>query len=105
MAACPHVIERSEVRDLLQMRDTAAVHNGHADVVNPLVADQVVRVPYGVENFANGKWRRGVPADDLESLLKFGGCRVFEPEQVKRLQLFAETPCFDGREAMVAVVE
>ena len=68
VATGAHMIERRKIGNLLQVGDAAAVHESHADVVDPLVADQIVRVPDRVENFADCDRRRGVFADDLETL-------------------------------------
>src|SRR5271168_3485184 len=105
MAAGADLIERGEVGDFFQVREAAGVNDRHADVVDPLVADEVVRVPDGVEDFADGDGCSGVFTDELEAFLMFGGGGVFEPEKMKVLEFFAETRRFNRREAMMAVVE
>ena len=99
------VVEGGEVGGLLEVGDAASVHDRHADVVDPLVADEVVGVPEGVEDFAGRDGGGGVSADELEASLEFGGAGVFEPEEVVRLEGFAKAGGFDGGEAVVDVVE
>jgi len=57
------VIECRKVSGLFCVRDAAAVHDRHADVVDPLMANEVVSVPHGVEDFARRDWSCGVAAD------------------------------------------
>ena len=99
------VVEGGEVGGLFGVGDAAAVDDGHADVVDELVADEVVGVPDGVEDFAYGDGCCGVVADEFEAFLQFGGAGVFEPEEVVGLEGFAEARGFDGGEAVVDVVE
>ena len=50
------VVERGKVGGLFCVGDAAAVDDGHADVVDQLMADEVVGVPDGVEDFAVRRW-------------------------------------------------
>ena len=59
----------------------------------------------GVEDFPDGKRRGRMPANEPETFLQFGGRRIFEPEHVIRLELFAEPRRFDRRQAMMRVVQ
>ena len=54
------VVERGEVGGLFGVGEAAAMDDGHADVVDELVADEVVRVPDGVEDLAGGDGGSGV---------------------------------------------
>ncbi len=63
------VIERSEVGDLFHVADATAVDDAHADIVDPLAPNQIVRIPHRVEDFPDGKRRGGVLADEREALL------------------------------------
>src|SRR3978361_1339180 len=62
----------------------------HAQVVDPLVADEVVGVPEGVEDFAGRDGGDGVLADEAEGFLIFCGGGVLHPEEVMGFELFAE---------------
>src|ERR1019366_9887676 len=53
----------------------------------------------------NGNRCSGVIADDLVAFLQFSWSGILKPEEVKRLQLLAEAACFNGRQAMMTVVE
>ncbi len=99
------VVECSEVGGLFEVGDAAAVDDGHADVVNPLIGDKLLRVPEGVEDFSGGEGCGGVLADKAEGRLEFGGDRVFKPEEVEGFELFAEASGFDRGEAVMNVVE
>jgi hypothetical protein len=99
------MVEGGEVGGLLEVGDAAAVDDGHAEVVDPLVADEVVAIPDGVEDFAGGEGDGGVLADELEAFLELGGAGIFEPEQVVGFERFAEARGFDGGEAVVDVVQ
>ena len=44
-------------------------------------------------------------ADELEAFLQLGRAGIFHPEEVVRLERFAEACGFDGGEAMVDVVQ
>ena len=66
MTARADMIERCKVGCFLEMRDAAAVNDRHAQVVDPLIADEVVRVPDRIEDFAYRDGRRRVLADDLK---------------------------------------
>jgi hypothetical protein len=99
------VVEGGEVGGFFEVGDAAAVDDGHADVVDPLVGDEFLRVPEGVEDFAGGERCGGVLADEGEGGLELGGDGVFEPEEVVGFEGFAEAGGFDGGEAVVDVVE
>ncbi len=105
MAAGEDVIDLREGGDLFEMGEAAAVNDGHADVVDQLLGDEKVRVPNGVEDFADSERRGGVLADDAETFLEFGGDGVFEPEEMIRLETFAKARRFDGSEAVMCVVK
>ena len=96
VAAGAHVIERGEVGDLLQMRDAAGVNDGHADVVDPLIANQVMRIPDGVEDLTDGDRRCGVFTNDFESFLQLCRSGIFDPEKVEGLELFPQTARLNG---------
>ena len=105
VVASAHMIEGREVSGLFGVRDAAAVHDRHADVVDPLMTNEIVGVPHGVEDFSCGDWSCGVTTDEFEALLKFGGAGVFHPEEVVGFERLAEACGFDRREPMVDVVE
>src|SRR6266567_4301102 len=79
-------------------------HRG-ANVINPLIANQVMRVPDGIEDFAYCNRRGGMFPNHLETFLQLRGCWVFHPEEVKRLQLLAKPSCLNWCQSMMAVVK
>src|SRR6185295_661289 len=87
------------------MTDAAGVHDGRADVVDQLFLNELLAVVDGIEHLADGERRRRVLSDDPESFLQLCRDRVFQPEEVMRLQIFAETRGFDRREPMMHVVQ
>ncbi len=105
MAAGLHMVEIGKVGDLFERGEAASVGERQADIVDPLVADKVVDVPDGVEDFASGEGRGGVLANEAKAFLKFGWDWIFHPEKVEGLEFFAEARGFNGREAVMTVVE
>ena len=61
------LIEVGEGGDAAQVGDAAGVHHGRADVVDQLLLDQLLGVPDGVEDLADGERRGGVLADQPEA--------------------------------------
>ena len=82
-----------------------AVHDGHADVVDQLLFDQLRAVVDRVEHFADRDRRRRVLADGAERRLVLRRDRILEPEQAVRLEALAQPRGFDRRQAVVHVVE
>src|SRR5579859_7116586 len=105
MASGAHMIEFGEVGQLFKVRQTAAVRNRGANVVDPLVANQVVRVPNGVEHFTHRNWRGRMLAKDPKPLLQFSRSGVLDPEKMKGLQVLAQPACLDRRQPMMAVMQ
>ena len=105
MKAGSNLIERGEVGSLLNVSDATSVDDGHAYVVDPLAADEIVGVPDRIEYFASRYWSDGVFSNQLETFLQFGWTRVFHPEEIVGLKRLAQTRCFDWREAMMNVVQ
>lgn len=101
----PDLVLGRKVQDLFHRRDPAGVRHGRAHVVDELVLDQRLVVPHGVEDLADGEWRRGVLPDETQGVLALGRCAVFEPEQVVRFERLAELGRLDGRHPVVPVVE
>ena len=87
------------------MADPAAVHDGHPDVVDQLLLDELRAIVDRVEHFAHRNRRRRVLADGAEGRLIFSRNGVFEPEQSPRLETLAKTRRFDRRQAVVHVVQ
>src|SRR5580692_1338640 len=94
------VVKGGEVGGLFGVGNAASVDDGHADVVDELVADEIVSVPEGVKDFAGGYGGRCVAADEFEAFLEFGGAGVFHPEEVVGFEGLAEARGFDGGEAV-----
>ena len=86
------------------MRQSTAVDDGHAQVVDQLFGDEKVCVPDGIEDFAYRQWNCSVTADDAKSFLQLGSHRVLEPKQVIRLQTFSQACCLDRSEPVMYVV-
>ena len=89
------VIECGEVGRLFRMRDAAAVDDRHPDVVDELVANQVMRVPNGVEHLAGCNRCGRVLADEFKAFLQLGGTGIFHPEEMIGLERLAQPRRFD----------
>ena len=105
VAAGAHLVQRGKVCYAAQVGDAAGMHHGGTDVVDELLADQVLAVVDRVEHLAHRQRRGRVLANQAKRFLVFGRRGVFQPEQFVRLQLFAQTRGLDGREAVVRVVQ
>ena len=88
-----------------QVRDAARVHDRRADVVDQLLADQLLAVVDRREHLADRERRRRVLPDQPEALLQLGRHRVLHPEQPVRLERLAEPRRLDRRQAVVDVVQ
>ena len=88
-----HLVHRREVGDAAHVRDAAGVHDGRADVVDQLLADQVLAVPDRVEDFADRQRRGRVLADQAERLP--GSRPASRPRS--RTGGTARVPCRAGR--------
>ena len=88
-----------------QVRDAARVHDRRPDVVDQLLADQLLAVVNRREHLAHRQRRRRVLPDQAEALLQLGRDRVLHPEQVIRLQLLAQPRRLDRRQPVVDVVQ
>ena len=69
MATGADMKESRKIGDLLQMSQTAAMHHGHPDVVDPLLANQLLRIPDGIQSLSRGDRSRRMLADNFEALL------------------------------------
>ena len=67
MRAGPHVVQLGEVRDPPQVRDPARVHDRRADVIDELLADQLLAVVDRREHLAHRQRRGRVLADQPEA--------------------------------------
>ncbi|MNY50727.1 hypothetical protein D3C86_1862550 [compost metagenome] len=85
MEPSTHLVHGRKIRDAPHMGDAARVHDGGADVVDQLLADQRLAVPDRVEDFPHGQRRGGVLADQPERLLVLCRRGVFQPEQAEGL--------------------
>ena len=97
MTAGPHLVQLGEAGDLPQVADAPRVNHGGADVVDQLLLNELAAVVNRIEHLADGERCRRVLADQPEALLVLGRSRVFEPEEMVRLERSAEARCFDGR--------
>ncbi len=105
MRSGAHLIQLGKTRDFPQMTDAAGVHDRRADVVDQLLLDELLAVEDRVEDFADRERRRRVLADQPEALLQFRRSRIFQPEEMVRLEVFAETGGFNRRQAMMDIVQ
>ena len=103
--AGPDLVQRRQVEDPTQVRDTACVHDRGAHVVDELLGDQLLDIPDRTEHLANRDRRRGVLSDQPERLLVLRRGRVLHPEQPAVLDSLAEPGGLDGREPVVYVVQ
>ena len=95
MAPGPDVIQFRHAGDLSQVRNSAGMHNRGPDVINELFLDELLTIVDRVEDLADRDRRSGVPADEAQTLLQFGGNGIFKPEQVKRFEAFSQARCLD----------
>jgi len=87
VGACSHLVEAGQIGNQPQVRDAARMRDRGANVVDELLLDQIFAVPNAVENFAHCQRRGGVLPDEFEGCLVFCGRRVFQPKQMKRLDM------------------
>ena len=64
-----------------------------------------MRIPDGVEDFADGEWRGRVLADEPESFLQLCRDRILKPKEMIWLETLSQTRCLDGSEPVVHVME
>ena len=89
MRSCADVIDFSQIGNFSQVRDSAGVNHGCADIVDQLFLNQRLAIVDGVEHFADRQGRGGVLTDDAKTFLQFCGDGIFKPEQVGRFQFLA----------------
>src|SRR5579862_510086 len=95
--------ERRKIGHFLQVRETTAVHHRHADVVDPLLLDQFLRVPDRIEDLAGRDGGRRMLTDHSEAFLQLCRHRVFHPEEMIWLELLTQ-PCRLNRSKPVMTV-
>src|SRR5204863_881941 len=100
-----HVIDVGEVCNLAQVRDAAAVYDGHTEVINELLGYEDMRVVNAAEYFAQGQWRGGVLADNAKALLQFSSDCVLKPEEMIRFERFAKPRRLNGRKPVMRVMQ
>src|SRR5690348_6944680 len=105
MRASAHVVNLGQGRDLFQMRQASAVDHCHAEIIDQLLGDENVRIPGGVEDFADGEWRGRVLADDPESFLQLCRDRVLKPKEMIGLKALSQTCGLDRSEPVVHVMQ
>ena len=103
--AHPHLVQRGEVRRFLERGNSAAVNDGHAKVVDPLVPNKIMRIPEGIENFSRCNRSDCVLTNEAERLLVLGGRGVFHPEKMMWLELLAKARSLDRCEAVMHIVQ
>ena len=79
MTAGSNMIQCGQVGDAPQMGDAACVCNGGTNVVDELLLDELLAVPYRVEDLAYGQWGDGVLANQAETFLIFSRDSVLKP--------------------------
>src|SRR5467141_1322112 len=99
------LVQLGEAGDFSQMGNSAGVHDRGADVVDELLLNELLAIEDGVEDFADSERRGGVAANQAKTFLQLGGSGIFEPEEMIGLEFFAEAGGFDGRKAMMYIVE
>src|SRR5208337_155530 len=100
-----HMIKRGKIGSFLERCKSSTMHQRHAQIVDPLVANQIVRVPNGIKDLAYGNRRRGVLTNDFEPLLQLCRRRVFHPEKMKGFQFLAKTASLYWSEPVMAIVQ
>ena len=88
------------------MGQTTGVGDGGTHVVDELFLDQGDVIAPRVDNLADGDRRGGVLTHDAqEFLILLGWSGVFHPEQVVRLERFAEASCLNRAQTVVGIVQ
>src|SRR6185369_3630985 len=87
--SCANVVEFREIRSLLEVSYTAAMDQRHPQIVDPLVADEIVRVPDRIEDLAHCNGRGCVLTDNPKAFLQLGGRRIFHPKEMEWLQFLS----------------
>src|SRR5579872_4703794 len=87
------------------MGNSAAVYNGHAQVIDELLGNEQVRIPDGIEDLADRQRRGRMLADEPVRLLQLAGNRVFHPEKMIRFEALSQPRRLDRRQPVMNVVE
>src|SRR5262245_40336083 len=87
------------------MRDASRADDGHADVVDELLLDQLLAVPDRIEHFTDREWRGRVLPYQPERLVVLRGRRVLEPKEAIPFERFSKLPRFDRCEPMMRIVQ
>src|SRR5271156_1450074 len=66
MTARANMKQRRKIRDLFQRSKAAGMRHRHPDIVNPLLANQLLCVPDRIENFSRGDRSRCMLTDNLK---------------------------------------
>jgi hypothetical protein len=67
MTAGAHLVKHGKISRLLDVRKSAAMHNRHPHVIDPLVLYQLLCIPQRVEGLAVSQRCRGVLANPIEA--------------------------------------
>ena len=59
------------------------------DIVDELFLDELLAIVNRIEHFTDGQRRSGVLPNQAKAFLQFRGSWILQPEQMKRLPLFA----------------
>ena len=93
------------MRDLPQVRDAPRVDDRRPDIVDELLLNELLAVENGIEHLAHRNRRRRMLANQAEPRLQFRRRRIFEPEQMVRLEAFPQPRRLDRRQPMMRVVK
>src|SRR6266568_9353906 len=105
MEARTHLIEFRKVRCLLQVSDSASMHQRHPQIVDPLISNQIMCIPDGIENLTHSNRRGRMLPDYLKAFLQFCWRRIFHPKEMEWLKLLPQPTGLNRCQPVVAVMK
>jgi hypothetical protein len=105
MRARSHRIHLRQTGTFFQLRDAAGVHDRGTNIVDELFLNELLAIVNRIKHFSDGQRRCGVLPNQAKAFLQFRGSWILQPEQMKRLQLFARARCLDGSQPVMRVVQ
>ena len=100
-----HVMERRQIDDALHRGNLARIGHHDANEIDQLVFNQFVAVPDGIEDFADGDWRRRMLAHKTQCVLILGRRWVLHPIEAHGFDGFRKFRRLAGQQAVVNVME
>src|SRR5512147_287904 len=99
------MVEVSKVEDAPQVCDAAGVSHRHPDVIDELLADQLLAVPDRIEHLAHRDGSSRMLPDQTVAFLPLGWDGILQPEQPVLLDPPAKPARLAGGQTVVDVME